>query len=130
MSNVWDYVNSISYNKKDLMTDTENDQLAEKGYVPFVVNRGLSYFPDTLFHVNIMNKYSSADNKLQYDYLLHSIRPKKRFSKWATKRNDEDINNIKQYYKVSTTVAESIKKILTADQLKAIKSRLNLGGIE
>jgi len=55
--NPFDFVNSISFAKKDLMTNTENDDLSEKGYVPFIVNKSLSYFADTLLHANEIMLY-------------------------------------------------------------------------
>ena len=69
----FDFVNSINHKKNNMMRDTENDELAESSYVPFLTNRQLSYFPDTLFYANQMNILHNADNKLQYEYLLNSI---------------------------------------------------------
>ena len=66
----FDFVNSITYNKKPLMTGTENDELAESSYVPFVVNKSLSYFPDTILHANEMNQYNSIDNAAGYVFFL------------------------------------------------------------
>ncbi len=80
MSNPFDYLNAINGNKKDLMTDSANDELAEQGYQPFLINKGLSYFADTIFYSNEMNT-KSVDNKLAFHYLLNTITPKKRFSK-------------------------------------------------
>lgn len=126
--NVFDYVNSITFNKKDMMTGTDNDELAEKEYVPFIVNRALSYFPDTIMHASNMNLYHDIDNKLQYDYLINSIRPKKRFSKWVKKQEDNDIDVIKQYYGYNNSKAEQALSLLSPEQLAIIKTKLNKGG--
>ena len=128
MSNPFDYVSSITYNKKDMMTGTENDELAESGYNPYLTNKSLSYFPDTLLYANEMNVLNHVDNKLQYSYLLNSIRPKKRFSKWVKKQEDIDIEAIKQYYKYSTAKAEAALSLLSPQQINEIKRRLNKGG--
>ena len=50
----FDYINSINFTKKNLMRGTENDDLAEKGYVPYITNKTLSYFTDTLLYANEM----------------------------------------------------------------------------
>jgi hypothetical protein len=89
MSNPFDYTNSITYTKKNLIRDTENPELAEKQYNAFLTNRGLSYFPDTIMYANDMNMRPELDGLLQYEYLLNSIRKNKRFSKWAKASKDE-----------------------------------------
>ena len=89
----FDYVNSINHGKKNLMEGTDNDELAESDYVPFLTNRSLSYFTDTIYYSNEINQYPHADNKLQYDYLINSIRPKKRYAKWV---KNTDIEMLKQ----------------------------------
>lgn len=124
MSNPFDYLNAINYTKKDLMTDSANDELAESGYTAFVVNKGLSYFPDTVLYANEMNTKSQLDNKLQFHYLINSIRPKKRFSKWHKKGADNDLEVIQQYYQCGYSKAEQALKVLTVDQIECIKQKL------
>jgi hypothetical protein len=126
--NVYDFVNAINFTKKDLLTDTENDELAEKSYVPFVVNRSLSYFPDTILYANEMNMNHHLDNKLQFHYLINSIRPKKRFSKWAKRQDSDDLEVVKQYFGYNNTKAEQALSLLSPDQINIIKKRLNTGG--
>jgi hypothetical protein len=128
MSNPFDYVNAVNFTKKDMMADTDNDELAEKSYVPFMTNRSLSYFVDTIQYANEMNMNHHLDNKLQFHYLLNSVRPKKRFSKWVKKQSDSDIEVIKEYYKYNTVKAEAALELLTPEQLIIIKKRLYTGG--
>lgn len=128
MTSPFDYVNSITFNKKDMMTGTENDELAEKNYVPFLVNRALSYFPDTILYANEINCNHHVDNKLQYQYLINSIRPKKRFSKWAKKQEDNDLDAVIQYYGYNREKAEQALSLLSPEQLEQVKQRLNKGG--
>lgn len=128
MSNPFDYVTSITYGKNDMMTGSENDELSEASYNPYLSNKALSYFPDTLLYANEMNLMNHVDKKLQYSYLLFSIRPKKRFSKWMKKNEDANIDTVKQYYKCNSSRAEEILKILSADQLKELEKRLTKGG--
>lgn len=124
----FDFLNSINSSQKtDLLSDTANDDLAEKSYVPFVVNKSLSYFPETILHANEMNRYQ-PDNKLQYHYLLNSIRPAKRFAKWVKSENTEDIGAVQEYYGYSMEKATQVMNILTAENLRYIKQKLQRGG--
>jgi len=124
MMTPFDFIKSISENKKDLMLD----KLAEKEYNAFMVNRGLSFFPDTILYANEMNMNHHLDNKLQFSYLINIIRPRKRFSKWAKKKEDSDLNLIMKYYGYSIDKAKSALAILSEEQIKMIKERTNEGG--
>ena len=124
--NAFDYVNAINLSKKDMMTGTENDELAEKGYVPFVTNRALSYFPETVMYANHMNIHHILDNKLQFHYLLNSIRPGKRFSKWA-KREDGDLQLVMEYFQYGIDKAKQVLPLLSEEQLSMIKTTLQSG---
>lgn len=127
MANPFDYVNDICYNKKDLMTGSENDELAEKLYVPFITNKALSYFPDTILYANEINVHHGVDNKLQYHYLINTVRPKKRFSKWAKKQEDSDLEAVMQCYGYNRVKAEQVLSLLSPVQLEQIKNKLNKG---
>jgi len=124
----FDFVNAITHNKKQLMTGTENDELAESSYVPFVVNKSLSYFPDTVLYANEMNRYANIDHKLQFSYLLNTIRPAKRFAKWVKREDDESVELVKQFYGYSTEKATQVVSLLTSDNLHYIKQKLERGG--
>jgi hypothetical protein len=126
--NPFDFVNSISFAKKDLMTNTENDDLSEKGYVPFIVNKSLSYFADTLLYANEINALPLIDNKLQYHFLLNSVRPSKRFAKWAKKHDSEDMENVKAFYHFNNEKAQQALTLLSREQLDMIKEKLQKGG--
>lgn len=128
MTSPFDYVNAINFNKQDLMTGTENDELAEAAYVPFLTNRSLSNFPDTILYANEMNMNHHLDNKLQFHYLINTIRPKKRFSKWAKRQDSESFAIVKEYFKYNNTKTEQALAILSPDQIKIIKKKLNTGG--
>ncbi len=114
--NPFDYVNSINTTKKNLMRGTENDELMEREYIPYVVNKSLSYFTDTLLFANEINRHGFIDNKMQYEYLLHSVRQGKRFSKWSKKDSSEVIDSISRYYQVNKRRAEEYASILTQEQ--------------
>lgn len=127
--NPFDFVNAINMSKKDLMVGSEDDQQSEKDYVPYVVNRSLSYFPDTLMYANQANQYRDLDNKLQFHYLLNSIRPGKRFSKWAKKEESLDLQCVMQYYCYSIDKAKQVLPLLSEQQLSMIR-RILTGGVE
>jgi len=123
----FDFVNSINHKKNNMMRDTENDELAESSYVPFLTNRSLSYFPDTLFYANQMNILHTTDNKLQYEYLLNSIRPKRRFAKWVKPEDNDDLEMVKMYYGYSNKKAQQVLSILSSEQKQQIKINLTRG---
>ena len=115
----FDFINSISLTKQDIFTEE-----TESGYVPFIVNRGLSYFIDTVLYANQMNQSAVVDKRLQYDYLFHSIRRGKRFSRWAKAENNEDLNIIKEYYGFDDKKASEAVGLLSKQQIKLIKDEL------
>jgi hypothetical protein len=126
----FDFLKAINESKKDLMTDTENDTLAEKAYTAFIVNRGLSFFPDTILYANEMNRLHNLDNKPQFAYLLNSVRSRKRYSKWLKNELDEDIKIISEYYDYSYAKAKQVASLITPEQLKTIKQKLEKGGLK
>jgi hypothetical protein len=128
MSEPFAYLNAINTTKVDLMTGSEDDEQEEKEYVPFVVNRSLSYFPDTVLYANEMNLLPNLDKKLQFHYLINSIRPRKRYSKWVKKLEDNDLSAVMEYYECNARKAETALRLLSPDQIEQIKLRLLKGG--
>ena len=122
--NPFDYVNAINYSKKDIMV-TRDD---EKVYAPFMVNRSLSYFPDTVVIANEMNKFHHLDSRLQFSFLINIIRKRKRFSKWVKPEVQNDIESVKEYYGYSNEKARQILSLLSPSQIKQIKEKVNKGG--
>ena len=120
----FDYLNSINFTKQDIMMDDQ----AEKGYAPFMVNRGLSYFPDTVAFANEMNMYHHLDNRLQFDFLINITRKRKRFSKWAKAQPESDIDAVKVYYGYSNEKARQALTLLSPEQIKIIKTKVSKGG--
>ena len=105
---------SINYTKEDVLDPNGKD------YVPFVINKSLSYFMDTVAYANEMNKYPFLDKRMQYDYLKGSIRKRKRFSGWVKKDKSDVIDAIIKYYDVSYRKALEYEKLLTEDQKQEI----------
>ena len=122
----FDYLNAINSTKQDLMKD---DPLSEKDYVPFMINRGLSYFPDTILYANEMNKYASAPKDWQFSFYLNSISKKKRFSKWHKKdQNSEDIKLVMKIYNYSAVRATEALEIISNEQLEKLRISQDFGG--
>jgi hypothetical protein len=120
-----DWLNSINQNKKNIM---DEDPSSIKEYAPYIINRCLSGHIDCLMYANEMNKYSSLDKKLQYDFFINIIRKKKRFSPWLKQEKIKDLEVVKSYYGYSNEKAKQALKILTKEQLDFIKSKLETGG--
>ena len=120
----FDFINSINFEKKNLFEDPQ----AKKDYNAFIINRGLSYFPDTVLYANEMNRSHHLDKDCQFFFLLNSISKKKRFSKWAKKVVTEDVEVIKEYYGYSNQKAESVADLLTKEDISEMKSVLSKGG--
>lgn len=127
-ANPFDYINAINSTKVDLMTGTANDQLAEKGYEPFLTNRALSYHTDTVGLANEMNTRHYLDNKPQFQFFINTVRPKKRYAKWEKKQKDSDVACVKEYYGYNDVKAQQALTILSAEQISDIKRRIDKGG--
>ena len=121
-----DYLNSINFNKKNLM-NSDDKELVKK-YPAFIVNKILSGFSDTIMLVNEVNRNHFLDKDMQYQFLLNSIRSKKRFSPFLRANKLKDIEVVKEFYGYSNEKAKSALDILTKDQLKLIKQKLYKGG--
>ena len=119
-----DWLNSINFNKENLM----EDPAVKKDYPPYIINRCLSGHLDCIMFANEMNKYSFLDKDMQYSFYLNTLRKKKRFSPWLRKEKVTDLEIIKQYYGYSNEKASNALKILTPEQIKFIKQRLETGG--
>jgi hypothetical protein len=102
----------------------------EKKYAAFIVNRGLSFFMDTIFQANEINRNHHLDSRLQFDYLLNSIRKKKRYSKWLKPEKLDDLDIVKEYYGFGNEKAKNALQVLSVDQLAYIRCKLNQGGVE
>ena len=120
-----DWLNSINQTKKNLI---DEDPSMEKEYSPYIINRCLSGHLDCVMFVNEMNRYHFLPKKIQYDFLLNSLRTKKRFAPWLRKDEIKDLELVKRYYGYSNEKAKQALKILTKDQLNFIKSTFETGG--
>jgi len=120
-----DWLNSINQTKNNIM---DEDPSSKKDYAPYIINKCLSGHIDCLLYANEMNMNHSLDKKLQYDFLINTLRIKKRFSPWIHKDKIKDLDVVKTYYKYSNEKAEQALKILRQDQINFIKQKLETGG--
>lgn len=121
-----DYLNSINHTKENLMDS--DDPMWEKKYYPFIINKCVAPFNDTIMLVNEMNMRHHLETKLQYDFLLNTIRPKKRYAPWVKADKLKNLEYVKEYYGYSNSKAKSVLDILNDEQLEFIKSKLFKGG--
>ena len=121
-----DYLNAINHTKEPLM-DTEDEEW-EKKYPPFIVNKCLAPFQDTILLVNEVNQYPNIDKKLQFDFLINSLRPRKRFTPWVKAKKLDDIEYVKEFYGYNNEKAKVALTILNDEQIATIKQKLNKGG--
>ena len=122
--NPFDFVKSVSYDKKDIMVD----DIEEKAYQPFLVNKSLSYHEDCIFLTNEMNTRHSTESRLQYVFFLNTLRRRQRFSKWEKPYVSKKLDTIKKYYQISTLKAKEYMEVLSDKQYRELKNRMKTGG--
>jgi len=123
---IGDYLKAINSTKNPLM-DSE-DEFIERDYVPFVVNRCLSFFPDTILQTNEMNIRCHSDKKMQFDFLCKTIRKSNRYSPWLKETLPEDIDTIKEYFNFNNRKSKEALEVLSDEQIQLIKNKLSKGG--
>ena len=122
--NPFDYLKAINETKKDIMVD----DIAEKEYNPFIINRGLSFFRDTILYANEMNRFHHLDHRLQFDFFINIIKKKKRWSKWVKPQEVANLELIKEYYGYSNEKAKSALSLMSNEQIEELKNRIYKGG--
>ena len=122
--NPFEYLKAINDTKKDIMVD----DIAEKGYNAYMVNRGLSYFNDTVVIANEMNKYHHIDNRLQFDFYINIVRKRKRFSKWLKPETVSDVEVVKEYYGYNNEKSRQALSLLTSEHINELRKKVYKGG--
>ena len=128
MPELKEYLNAINHTKERLL-DSEDEEW-EKKYPPFIVNKCVYPFQDTIMLVNEINQLPHLDKKLQFDFLLNSVRSRRRFSPWLKASRIEDLEYVKEYYGYSNDKAKQALDILTDEQIATIKQKLRKGGMK
>ena len=127
MPELKEYLNAINHTKERLL-DSEDEEW-EKKYPPFIVNKCVYPFQDTIMLVNEINQLPHLDKKLQFDFLINSIRSRKRYTPWLKAKKIEDLQYVKEYYGYSNEKAKQALDILSDEQIATIKEKLNKGGL-
>ena len=120
------YLKSINETKENLLDS--DDPMWTKKYSPYIINKCLAPFNDTIMLVNEMNMRHHLDSKLQYDFLLNSLRTRKRYTPWLKASKQKNLEYVKEYYGYNNEKAKSALKLLNDEQIKTIKDSLNKGG--
>ena len=121
-----DYLNAINTTKEPLM-DTADEQWVKK-YYPFIVNKCLAPFQDTILLVNEINQFHHLDKKLQFDFLINSLRSRKRYAPWMKAKKLKNLEYVKEYYGYNNEKAKVALDILDDEQISAIKQKMDKGG--
>lgn len=124
----FDFINAASKSKKNIIEESEYPEITEKQYNAYIVNRGFSYFQDTILHANEMNIRPNLYNGAQFKYYLGALRAKNRFSKWNKLAKDETLDMIQEYYNCSRSVAKMYAKALDENAINKLKQKLTKGG--
>lgn len=126
MSTPFDYVNAIMNGKNQMIVDDET----EEAYVPFLTNRSLSYHKDCIMYANEMNRRHFLDKKPQFDFLLNTVRSRKRpFVKWVKAEKSEDLSCVKQIYGFSDAKAREALRLLSDEEIQKLKKQTDTGGL-
>jgi len=122
--NPFDFVKSVSYDKKDIMVD----DIEEKAYQPFLINKALSYHQDAVFLVNEMNTRHSTGHRLQYCFFINTLRKRQRFSKWHKPFESKKVETVKSAFGVSSQRAKEYLELLSDKQYRDLKDSMKIGG--
>ena len=122
--NPFEFVKSITYSKEDIMHD-----LNESEYDSFIINRALAYYQDCILYANEMNRRFEISARLQYHYLLNTIRKRKRFAKWIKPDKIDDLRIVMEYYSVSRQKAEEYLNIISEKEIGILRRKMNKGGV-
>ena len=123
-----DFLKSLNQKKTPMKNLDEDLQSTVKSYTPFIINRCMSYFPDTIIQSNNMNFNSSVSKEMHYDYFLYSVRKRNRFSPWLKKENIQDLDVVKEYFGYSDRKTREIFDLLSEEDIEMIKKETYRGG--
>ena len=121
-----EYLKSINTSKQNVMDS--DDKMWEKRYASFIVNKCLAPFNDTVMLDKEMNFHHHLDNKLQYDFLINSVRRQNRYAPWMKASKTKNLEYVKEFFGYNNEKARSALNILNDEQIAYIKEKLNKGG--
>lgn len=121
---IWQAVKSLSYTKEYDIIDPESGD-----YIPFLVNRAFSYYPDTILFAEEINELPFVTKRMHYDYYFYAIRPRSRFTKWAKKEDKgEEFQVVQEAFGFSEKKVMEALNVLSEQDVSDIKQLLFRGG--
>ena len=124
----FDFIKAASHSKKDLIGESDNPSMSEDQYNAYIINRGFSYFQDTILHANEMNLRSNLFSAGQFDYYRGTLRPRNRFSKWHKAEKSDNLDLIQKVYSCSRSISKMYLKALSEEQIQSLRDRMFEGG--
>jgi uncharacterized protein with NRDE domain len=119
------FLTAVSETKKDIVNKSAD---VIKDYVPYITNRGFSFFPDSVLHANDMNLYTDIPAMSQYYYYMASLRKRSRKSKWFKLEKNDDLELVKNVYQVRSEIAKQYLKLLSKDDIAKLRQLTDTGG--
>lgn len=126
--NPFEFVDSVGFTKRNLIREAEDPAAAEREYNPFIVNRALSYHIDAIHYANEMNFHRDLGGLLAVDFLINTLRKRKRFAKWAKPVVEDDVGIVMEYHGYNRARATEALRLLTSEQLDSMRATLERGG--
>jgi hypothetical protein len=123
---IWDILGAVSHTKN--MNILEHPDF-ERNCNTFIINKALSYFEDSVLAANMMNERPDLPKRLQALFLINTLRPRRRFSKWMKAEGvSDDVKYVAEYYQCSQRHAKGLVSLHTPEQMTIIRARLEKGG--
>lgn len=126
MANPFDFINNISTSS----TSIWEDGVSDKEYTPFMINRGLSQYRDTVLFAQFMNQNGQfVSPKMQYDFYRLGIQhKKKRFAKWHKPDKLEEIEMLSRHFGINIRILENYVSLMSETDYATLIGSLEKGG--
>jgi hypothetical protein len=108
----FDIVNTIN-----MKSEHDRDEVVAD-YVPFVINRALSYTMDSSLFAAEMSMYSHLDYDMQFDFYHNGLPKGKRFGKWSKPddSNETLINILSEALCINNRLAKRYLTLLSEEE--------------
>lgn len=103
------------------------DREVGKDYNQFLINKALSYFPDTLPLVDYLNQHKNIPDEAHFKFLRATVRPQMRRSKWPKPAVSKELKAIMEYFNISQTAAEQYITVLSPERIQSIIDAFETG---
>jgi hypothetical protein len=126
MPQLGEWLDNLWTSKTDLIKEDPNN-LGD--YTPYLINRAMSYFPETIQIAQHMNTLSLLPPEVHYR-LWHSLLPKgnKRYARWGKKLIPDNLKLVQDYFGCNNIRAREYLDMLSEDDIHSIQQEMELGG--